>query len=244
MKSIFVVWKNSEDHMWHPVAKLTRSNENYSFNYTKGANNKKFIPFPRMDDLKKVYNSNTLFSFFSNRLMPPNRPEFKKMLQWSDIKVNNYDEFELLSVSGGARKTDEFQIISEPEVTENGDYKIRFFISGVRHLDDLSSGKVSQLTRGESLYFVYDDSNQHDCNALLVSTKDNIPIGYCPKYLNCDVRVLLENPHLSSTSLKVVKTNLDAPSQFRVLCEFITKWPTGFIPMFSDEYSAITANTP
>ncbi|WP_434939311.1 HIRAN domain-containing protein [Shewanella sp. HL-SH8] len=243
MKSIFVVWKDSEDHMWHPVAKLSRSNENYQFNYTKGASNKSFIPFPRMDDLNKVYNSSTLFSFFSNRLMPSNRPEFKKMLQWSDIKVDNYDEFDLLGVSGGARKTDEFQIISEPEITENGDYKIRFFISGVRYLDSQSNNKVNQLKNGESLYFVYEDSNPHDCKAILVSTIDDIPIGYCPKYLNCDVRVLLENPSLSSTTLRVVKTNLDAPSQFRILCEFTTKWPEGFIPMVSEEYLAYTNNS-
>ncbi len=83
MKSVFVIWKDIVDGMWHPVAKLTRTSDGYRFNYTKGANHTNFIAFPRMNNLSQVYNSATLFSFFSNRLIPTNRPEFKKMLEWS-----------------------------------------------------------------------------------------------------------------------------------------------------------------
>jgi len=148
VKSVFVIWKDSTDHMWHPVAKLSRLDSGYRFNYTKGANSNNFIPFPRMEDLSKVYHSVSMFSFFSNRLIPTNRPEFKKMLEWSDIDLTDYDELDLLGVSGGARKTDEFRIISEPEVTRNGEYRIRFFISGVRYLSAESSNRLDALERG------------------------------------------------------------------------------------------------
>ncbi|EGR1562256.1 hypothetical protein D6L41_12115 [Vibrio alginolyticus] len=240
MKSVFVIWKDSDDGMWHPVAKLTRTDDSYRFNYTKGANHKNFIAFPRMDDLTKVYQSASLFSFFTNRLIPTNRPEFKKMLEWSDIDPTGYDELDLLGVSGGARKTDEFRIISEPEVTTQGQYKIRFFISGVRHLDVASTERVNNLEAGEQLKFIYEDSNPHDCKAVLVSTSDETPIGYCPKYFNCDVRALLDDPELDSHSLNVVKLNRDAPHQFKVLCEFVTNWPKGFTPLVSEEYLAHT----
>ncbi|HEQ3533755.1 MULTISPECIES: HIRAN domain-containing protein [Vibrio] len=242
MKSVFVIWKDSDDGMWHPVAKLTRLEGGYRFNYTKGANHENFIAFPRMDDLTKVYTSASLFSFFTNRLIPTNRPEFKKMLEWSDINPIGYDELDLLGVSGGARKTDEFRIISEPEVTPDGKYKIRFFISGVRHLDSKSTERVGMLQIGEQLKLVYEDTNPYDCKAVLVSTQDEIPIGYCPKYFNCDVRALLEDPELNSHSLNVVKLNKDAPDQFRVLCEFVTRWPEGFSPLVSEEYLAHTMN--
>ena len=240
MKSVFVIWKDSEDGMWHPVAKLTRSEDGYRFNYTKGANHKNFIAFPRMDDLSKVYHSGSLFSFFSNRLIPTNRPEFKKMLEWSAINLTGYDELDLLGVSGGARKTDDFRIIPEPEVTNEGQYKIRFFISGVRHLNAESLQRVDKLKVNEQLKLVYEDTNPHDCNAILVSSKDDTPIGYCPKYFNCDVRALLDDPELSSHSLNVVKLNKEAPHQFKVLCEFVTRWPRGFRPLVSEEYLAHT----
>jgi hypothetical protein len=242
MKSVFVIWKDSEDGMWHPVAKLTRSDDGYRFNYTKGANHKNLIAFPRMENLTKVYHSTSLFSFFTNRLIPTNRPEFKKMLEWSDIDFIGYDELDLLGISGGARKTDEFRIIPEPEVTADGDYKIRFFVNGVRHLNPESSERVNQLEFGEELKFIYEDTNPYDCKAVLVSTKDNTPIGYCPKYFNCDVRTLLDTPELDAHSLTVVKTNLEAPSQFKVLCEFVTKWPQNFSPLVSEEYLAHTVN--
>lgn len=242
MKSVFVIWKDNEDGMWHPVAKLTRSADGYRFNYTKGAAHDNFIALPRMEDLTKVYHSLSMFSFFSNRLIPANRPEFKKMLEWSDIDPTGYDKLDLLGVSGGARKTDEFRIISEPEVTTEGQYKIRFFISGVRYLSTTSAERVDRLQVGEQLKLVYENSNPHDCKAVLVSANDDTPIGYCPKYFNCDMRALLETLELSSHSLTVVKLNKDAPDQFKVLCEFVTTWPEGFTPLMSAEYLAHTIN--
>ncbi|WP_045466716.1 HIRAN domain-containing protein [Vibrio hyugaensis] len=240
MKSVFVIWKDSDGGMWHPVAKLTRTTDGFRFNYTKGADHKNFIAFPRMDDLSKVYHSATLFSFFTNRLIPTNRPEFKKMLEWSDIDPEGYDELDLLGVSGGARKTDEFRIISEPEVSQRGQYKIRFFVSGIRHLDEVSATRVTKLQVGEELKLLLEDSNPHDCMAVLLATGDNVPIGYCPKYFNCDIRALLAEPELDSYSLRVVKLNEESPAQFRVLCEFVTKWPQGFTPLVSEEYLAHT----
>lgn len=240
MKSVFVIWKDLQDGMWHPVAKLAHLEDGYRFNYTKGANHKNFEPLPRMSNVTKVYRSATLFSFFTNRLISTNRPEFKKMLEWSDLDVNNYDELDLLAVSGAARQTDNFRIISEPQITKYDQYKIRFFISEVRHLDDISAERVTRLKKGEELKLNYEDSNRHDCNAVLVTTKDNTSIGYCPKYFNIDIRSLLDNQHLKLHSLHVVKLNKNAPDQFKILCEFSTKWPKGFEPLMSKEYFAHT----
>jgi hypothetical protein len=240
MKSVFVIWKNIEDGMWHPVAKLTRSDSGYSLNYTKGASHVSFIPFPRMKDLTKIYHSSSLFSFFSNRLIPVNRPEFRKMLAWSSIDIEKYDELDLLGIAGGERKTDEFRIIPEPEITALGEYKVKFFISGINYLDEKQKNRIERLDIGEKLRLIYEDDNPHDGNAIIVSTKDNVSIGYCPKYFNCDLRTLLRNPELCDHSLTVVKVNNDAPNQFKVLCEFTTKWPKNFMPLVSKEYLANT----
>lgn len=237
MKSVFVIWKDRQGGMWHPVAKLTRTESGYRFNYTRGANHNNFIAFPRMDDLTKLYHSTALFSFFANRLISVNRPEFKKMLEWSDLDVSHYDELDFLGVSGGGRQTDDFRIISEPQITSDGQYKIRFFISGVRHQNNDSA---KRLKVGEELKLKYEDTNTHDCNAVLLTTKDDIKLGYCPKYFNCDIRDLLKDSKLASHSLRVVKINLDAPDQFKILCEFAATWPSGFNPLMSKEYLAHT----
>jgi hypothetical protein len=239
MKNVFVIWKDSEDNMWYPVAKLTRLKEGgYRLNYTEGASNKNFITLPRMKDLTKVYHSASIFSFFSNRLIPANRPESKKMLEWSDIEVKNYDELDLLGISGGARKTDQFRIIPEPKAAGFNQYKIRFFVSGVSHLNSDGLERVEKLKKGEVLKFVYENTNPYDSKALLVSSIDEVPVGYCPKYFNSDIRSLLENSKLTNHSLTVVKMNIDAPNQFKVLCEFVTGWPENFIPLVSEEYLA------
>lgn len=240
MKSVFVIWKDLDDGMWHPVAKLTRVDNFYCLNYTKGASHKNFIAFPRMEDKNKVYLSTELFSFFKNRIIPSNRPEFRMMLNWSDIEFDLYDELDLLGISGGARKTDQFRIISQPEVTSDGEYKVRFFSSGISHLDDCSIDRISNLKADESLSLEYENSNPHDCNAVMVMTADTekLKVGYCPKYYNCDIRSLLNNPKLQGYQVKVVKVNMDAPAQFRLLCEFTSMWPDNFIPLVSEDYLA------
>ncbi|PWI34928.1 hypothetical protein DI392_01225 [Vibrio albus] len=242
MKSVFVAWKDIEDGMWHPMAKLTRDSGTYRFNYTQGSNHPNFIPFPRMGDRSKVYVSIALFAFFRNRLLPQNRPEFRKVLEWSNMTVESYDELEMLSVTGGARQTDEFRIIAQPEQTERNQFNIRFFINGIRHLPDKSIERISKLTTGDRLNFESKDDNQYDCNAVLATTVDEekLKVGYCPRYFNCDIRSLMNNPELQGYELSVVKVNNDAPAQYRLLCEFSTKWPDGFMPMISEEYLAHT----
>ncbi|MDC5705848.1 hypothetical protein OPW41_08390 [Vibrio europaeus] len=238
MKSVFVTWKDISDNMWYPVAKLTRHHDGYRLNYTKGAENANFIPFPRMTDMTKVYYSNDLFSFFQNRLLPKNRPEFRRMLNWSDMNIEDYDDLDMLSISGGARKTDQFRITPQPALKNNSEYSIRFFTSGVSHLPEENLTRIEHLQTDESLSFEYENDNAFDCNAILVTTIDEekVKVGYCPKYFNCDVRELLVAPELTRYSLKVVKVNLEAPAQYRLLCEFTTKWPEGFVPCMSEDY--------
>lgn len=244
MKSVFVIWKDITDGMWHPVAQLTRTEGIYRLNYTKGSNHPNFIPFPRMSNKTTSYVSSELFAFFKNRLLPMNHPEFRKMVYWSDLNLDTYDELDMLGISGGARKTDQYRIIPKPQVVSGNEYKLRFFTNGVSHLAEENTKRISELLVSEQLDFECEESNPHDFNAILVTTIDEekIKVGYCPKYYNSDVKKLLETPELMEHHLTVVKTNLEAPAQFRLLCEFTTKWPDGFIPFTSEDYLAHTVN--
>lgn len=243
MKSVFVIWQDIKDGMWHTVAKLSRERDIYQLNYTKGAEHPNFKAFPRMTNKADSYVSNTLFSFFQNRLLPMNRPEFKKMLEWSDLNVDSYDELDMLSISGGARKTDQYRIISKPQITDNNKYKIRFFTSGVSHLKDKNIQKIASLKYGDILNFEAENNNEFDNKAVLVTTvgEEKLRVGYCPKYYNSDIKALL-NTYLVEDSLKVVKINVDSPAHFRLLCEFSTTWPSDFVSFNSDEYLKFESN--
>ncbi|EMK3382404.1 hypothetical protein V8054_000609 [Vibrio parahaemolyticus] len=242
MKSVFIVWKDLQDGMWHPVAKLTRTKKLYRLNYTQGSNHPRFAPFPRMEDRSKVYTSEELFAFFRNRILPQNRPEFKKVLEWSDITVDSYDELDLLSITGGARQTDQFQIIAQPQLTDSKNYSIKFFINGIRYLPEDNIDRISRLTKGDELRFHFEDCNEYDCNAVFATTSDEeqIKVGYCPKYFNSDIRTLMKDPNLKNYVLTVSRVNKDAPAPYRLLCEFVTTWPNGFMPQMSGDYLAHT----
>lgn len=239
MKTLFVVWKDPDTTMWHPVAKLTReSGGKYYFNYTAGAKNKNFSAFPRMSDLSETYVSSELFSFFKNRLISPNRPEYFRLLDWSNMSQSSYDELDILGIYGGERKTDSYRIVSAPSKDAQGYYRILFFVSGIRYLEQSIQIFIESLREGQKLRFKFEDCNQFDSNAVLVYPEysESVTLGYCPRYYNCDIRMLLSNPNLSDYSLTVVKNNYDAPPQYRLLCEFSVQWPEGFSALVSDEY--------
>jgi len=42
--------------------------------------------------------------------------------------------------------------------------------------------------------------------------------------------------------VRVIKNNLYAPSQLKLLCEFKTKWSEGFAPFSSEEFQPIVNN--
>lgn len=239
MKTVFVIWKDPDTTMWHPVAKLKREPQGkYYFSYTAGAKNRNFTAFPRMSNLSETYVSNELFSFFKNRLISPNRPEFTRLLNWSNMTKESYDELDILGIYGGERKTDSYRVVSAPTQDSQGFYRIIFFVSGVRYLPETIQNTLDDIGVGQQLKFKFEDENQQDKNAVLITSSKESPVilGYCPRYYNCDVRKLLSNPDVSNYSLELVKNNRDAPPQYRLLCEFSIRWPDGFSALVSDEY--------
>lgn len=238
MKSVFVIWQDLEERMWHPVAKLTQMDDNnYKLNYTKGADHKRFVPFPRMTDMSKSYYSSVLFPFFKNRILSERRPEFYSMLDWSDLSMDNYNPLSLLAISGGERKTDSFRIVSIPE-NMDGYYKIRFFVSAIRYLSEKDKENLSSINSGDRLGFVFDDKNSNDQDAIVLTDfSHSHNVGYYPRYLSRDFRKLNSTCHNPSIfEIKVVKVNESAPEQYRLLCEFTSDWPEGFLPFKSLEY--------
>ncbi|MEN0628322.1 HIRAN domain-containing protein [Phytobacter ursingii] len=238
MKSVYVVWQDIQDRMWHPVARLTVMDDGgFKLNYTNGAKHPNFVPFPRMNDMSQTYYSNDLFPFFKNRIISERRPEFYDMLKWTNIDISEYNPLELLSVSGGVRKTDNFRIVSIPENVD-GYYKIKFFVSSIRYISDKNKAYLEFLKEGDELIFSFEDENPSDQDAVrLIDSTREYHIGYYPRYLCRDFRKLVSfNINSKDSHIKVLRNNNKAPEQYRLLCEFSTRWPDGFIPFMSLEY--------
>ncbi|TCM71049.1 HIRAN domain-containing protein [Acinetobacter calcoaceticus] len=240
MKSVFVMWQDlANTRMWHPVAKLTqRSEDNYIFNYTQGSMHEYFTFFPSMEDKTKVYQSDRLFTFFKNRLIPESRPEHDSMFKWSGLSTDSKDYLELLSISGGERKTDHFRIVNIPK-QQDGLYKIQFFVSSINYLSRDERDHLTHLKSGDKLNYQFDAGNEADNNATILLKEASIKVGYLPHYLCKDLKNLVAYDQSNEIEFSVVKVNLDAPAQFRVLCELKAAWPDGFVPFDDREFDSI-----
>lgn len=230
--------------MWEPVAKLEEVHGIYSFSYTQGALNKNFVPFPRMNILDKVYESTELFPFFQNRLIPERRPEYFTMLSWLDMVPGANDPLEILSASGGSRKTDNFRIIKVPQMSANKEYRLKFFLSGIAYISGDAKRELLTLDGRTRLSCIIEEGNRADSNAIsVINPCTGHHLGYYPHYLNEDLiyvnRKLGVTGSKLSTSIPVLKINLSAPEQYRLLCESVTPWPDGFVPFQSEKYKLL-----
>ncbi|GAA4873859.1 HIRAN domain-containing protein [Ferrimonas pelagia] len=173
-------------------------------------------------------------------MIPKRRPEFAAMLNWSDMHYSDYDPLELLSISGGEKKTDNFRIVKLPTETVDHKYKIKFFVSGVAYLSSLAKEDISNLNSDSALTFDFESDNGSDKNAVaIIKVKGNVKIGYYPKYLNEDLRALYNTEVRDSIEVKLLKVNSDAPEQYKILCEMTCDWPADFYPFQSGKFSIL-----
>lgn len=240
INKLIIVWQNPNNRRWVPVGKLSYKDDKYSFQYTEGAKleceESHFLPFGRMDDLDTKYESDDLFPIFKNRLLQKSRPEYKDYLSWLNLTADDISPFAELARSGGIRATDNLQIFPIPE-PENNFYKVTFFSHGIRHLPPGYRERVQHLNRGNRLYLMKDVQNDHDPSALALRTDDPPEIvGYCPGFFVRDFNTLIDINGADKVDVSVIRVNLNAPVQFRLLCELDTNWPDEFIPFQEDTF--------
>jgi hypothetical protein len=235
MQQLFVAWQQPTTREWIPVARLERENHVYQFSYTQGVTRAEgFRPFGRMTDLDTMYVSDTLFPFFSNRLLSKSRPEYKDYLAWMNSDPSNSDPLSMLAVTGGLRGTDSLELFPMPTRTAFGKFEIEFFARGLRHFNHSCVEAVSRLQAGDRLCLVRDLQNDADACALFMRTENPIHlIGYVPRFYAKDLGHLLEcSP--SEMDVRVSRVNPDAPLSMRLLCKVSSPWPEDFVPFKND----------
>jgi len=247
---LFVAWRSEAGSGqttvgWRPVGVLERTPAGgYRFVYTNGARNLPgFHPFPGMADLNAVYESDELFPIFANRLLNERRPEYRPSLVWSGFDPDNPpDPIALLGVTEGRRQTDALEVFPCPQPDAGGCFVNKFFLHGVRYMPPAAVERINRLAHGEPLVLMFDDFNAYDRMAVAVRTNDaegRFMIGYVPRYLAYDVRLLCNECHPDFIDLRVERLNASAPLQQRVLCRMNSCWPAGFNPCSGEDFQPI-----
>ena len=233
-KVLYIAWQDPETRIWHTVGQLSRQNDLYRFAYTKGAlASPRFKYLGRMLDLTKTYYSHDLFPLFANRIVNSSRPEYPEYVRWLAMNPDiENDPMQLLARSGGERATDELYIYSQPEINDRGEMELFFLSNGLRYLNGVSLERILRLETGDKLTLKEENDNSHDHFALRLETDDSIKVGYCPRYLNKDLRRIIKKTELCVT---VARLNHNAPIQFRLLCKAVFKLPHDYNLFENDE---------
>lgn len=231
VNTLFLAWQDkAETRLWFPVGQLDADLEegSYRFRYTAGAkraqDEAKFLPLFEFPDLHRAYRSSQLFALFQNRIISPSRPDRLEYLQGLDLS-ENASPLEILSVNGGERITDTYEVFPKLVKDMNGYFKCRFFLHGWRYVNKHSQKRIGRLQQGEKLHIALELNNPVGDVALQIQTwSDYFMIGWTPRYLVQDLaRAVSESDR--ECEAKVVRIGrMPPPSNQHVLIEFRGRW--------------------
>ena len=157
-KTIFLAWQDKgTSRQWFPVGRLDADveSEKYRFRYICGAKRaEKEAGFPPLVTFPKMngdYQSPKLFTMFRNRVMWPNRPDFKDYLH-SLALAGDSDPIDMLAVSGGYLLTDAYEVFPQLAKQADGGFTCRFFLHGGKHVSPSAQERLDSLAADDELY--------------------------------------------------------------------------------------------
>lgn len=144
------------------------------------------------------------------------------------------DLIEILSVNGGQRVTDAYEVFPKIEKDETGNFTCRFFLHGWRRVKESAQERINGLEPGERLSLTRGQIDPETWLAVEVCTGDGFMIGWAPRYLVADFAASMsESPEFPA---RVVRVNPQpAPSKQRVLIEMHGRWER-HEPTSSDDF--------
>lgn len=253
MKSLFLAWQAPTDsarsRAWFPVGRLDaetldaeEGRTHYRFRYTGGALKAQrdvgFAPLLAFPNFEKNYESDELFPLFKNRVLSPKRADFAEYIQWLDLDRGQADPVSILSVSGGERVTDNLEVFPKVTADEGGNFNVRFFLHGLRHLGERAIERASRLAVGEELRIFVELNNPATRLAVPLLTEDYQMVGWAPRYLVEDLINCVPNaPELSA---RIARINAEtAPLNQRILIDYAGRAPKGTQPMSTPDFKPL-----
>lgn len=181
-EELWLIWKDSTSRRRYKIASLIKENNRYSFTYVNpeldDAKTVGFKYFPGFEDLKKSYESDTLFTNILTRLPNETRPDYLEILNCYNLEKDS-DDFDILKATRGRTLTDNYEFV--PAFDPN---KIEFDVAGTSHCSDVEECK-NYLKVNKKLYLDPEPENLKDPNAIKIIFKGNdksYHLGYVPRY--------------------------------------------------------------
>lgn len=196
-------------------------------------------------EFRTIYVAEHLFPLFSNRLLPPSRPEYRNYLGWLGVGDAERDPVTILARSGGRKATDTLELFLSPEQNDRGEFEIRFLVHGLNHVPEENVTRAMSLQPGERLLAMRDFQNPKDPDAVALRTaeqfdRDLYIVGYCPRYLRSEILRLIDAGSLPRITVERVN-RAPAPFQFRLFCKAVMKWSSGFRPFNEADFQPIAS---
>lgn len=240
-RTLFLAWQDkARTRAWFPIGRLDVYEEDpkYHFRYIEGVKRARSeVGFPLLwefPDLDRDYRSPRIFPLFKNRIMSPRRPDFKDYMR-SLALSEDADPLDILSVNGGYRATDNFQVFPKLVKGDDGHFVCRFFLHGWRYMNKHAQKRLYTLNQGEELHLTLDMNNPETTMAVQVQTTDYHMIGWAPRYLVHDLATAMtESPGEHHAEVVRVPEKSDRTGQ-RALIEMRGRWEK-HEPMSSPDY--------
>jgi hypothetical protein len=205
-----------------------------------------FQPFMAFPELEVAYHSDTLFPFFTNRVIPTTRRDYREYVKELGLSSKDASPETILARSGGQRATDHIELFAPPRMNlETGTHEMFFLLRGVRHLPPCTEERILALSSGERLLCMLDIQNPYNHRAITLRTADPGPhlLGYLPDYLVEDLAWL----HAQNRVFEVVVDRVNpppAPRRHRLLCCLKARWPEERLPFSDERFQPIVSDTP
>lgn len=246
-QTLFLAWQDrAGTRQWFPVGQLNADTEHslYQFRYTEGANRAKqeaqfplIVDFP---DLKKCYRAPALFPLFKNRVISSTRPDFGEYLQNLALSVEA-DPIEILTIDGGYRTTDSFEVFPKLVKRDDSSFVLRFFLHGSRHVSEVAQQRCNSLGPGDKLHIAVELTNPVTPLAVQIQTDDYHMIGWVPDYLARDLATMVGVASGGYTAHVVRVNPQPAPLRHRVLIEMRGPWDEKREPMSDADFRPLVA---
>ena len=245
IQTLFVAWQDrARTRQWFPIGRLDADLDlpDYRFRYTCGAERAQLVAgFPFLldfPDSRREYQATELFPLFKNRVISPTRPDFSEYLQNLDLSVEA-DPIEILTIDGGYRTTDSFEVFPKLAKRDDGSLVLRFFLHGSRYVSDAAQQRCNSLIPGDELNIAVELTNPRTSLAVQIQTDDYHMIGWVPDYLARDLATMLGVASGGYTA-HVVKVNPQpVPPRHRVLIEMRGPWDEEREPMSSKDFEPL-----
>ncbi len=244
MRTLYLSWQSKKTRHWFPVGRLDVCVVNqpwYVYRYIVGAMEAKkeanFYPLLEFPTLERAYQQPYLFPTFANRVIATNRPDRKDYLAKLGLS-EDADPVDILSINGGKRVTDTYQVFPKLVKNEDSSFNCRFFLHGWKYVDKRAQDRIAALEIHENLKIRLEPENSEDRSALIILTGDDYKIGYTPRYLDTDLSYAVKSRQVESLKVVGHNTNGIVPSSQRILIEMKGTW-SNYAPMEGEEFKPL-----